>query len=83
LNVDDTYKAIVSIVEDVLQPTQQIDTNTLLTDQGLDSLRMIRLYFALEEELGIKLSHIDLTSTNFATVRQIVDLVQNAREQGA
>lgn len=83
MNTDDTYEAIVAIIEDVLKPAQQIDATILLTDQGLDSLRMIRLYFALEEELGVKLKHSDLTSANFATVRQIVDLVQDAREPGA
>ena len=52
----------------------------LLRDGIIDSLDIVKIVAALEEELNIKFSIDDVSAKNFSSVQSIWNTVQNIRE---
>lgn len=71
--------------EDIIQIIKKMDVDNLpesfaygipLKEQGVDSLDMMSLYFALEEQFGVTLSDENLTHGEWETID---DIVRNVR----
>lgn len=74
-----TEKEILSIIEnnDINVDAKTLDTNTLLTEQGLDSLDMMVILFALEEDYQLKVPDEDLEAGKLASIDRIVKYVND------
>lgn len=61
------------------QPTNEIATESILTDMGIDSLKAINILFELEEEFNIEIPNELIPE--MITVGDIVTCVASLREQ--
>jgi acyl carrier protein len=75
-------KEIVSIIadSDIDVDTEKLDHNEDLTKQGLDSLDMSTILFALEERFSISVSDEDIEANKLSSIDKIVQYV-NARTE--
>ena len=58
--------------------TAIIDPDTSLVDQGIDSLAMLGLLVAIEDELGVELDPEALSDGRLSTPSALYEYVQNA-----
>ena len=72
---------LFEIIEEQLHTTgvELTEDLTLKDDLGADSIDLVELVMALEEEYGIEVSYEELEKT----VKTIGDIVEFLREQGA
>lgn len=68
-----TQKDIISVIADANIPVDinRLDPQKELVKQGVDSLDMMNLLFALEEKFKIKIGEKDIEAGNFATIDKI------------
>ncbi|HQU73946.1 MAG TPA: acyl carrier protein [Calditrichia bacterium] len=72
MTFEDQLKQFIS--QDLLNGRVEVDSeDSLLEDDMVDSLGMLRLVMHIEEKLGIKIPHEDLIIENFHTVGVIVN----------
>lgn len=76
-----TFEDIVSIFEKTgvlsnLNNPKQLKGNTILTDEGFDSLDMVTIFFALEEEYKTKISDDDVPELN--TIDRIINHINQS-----
>ena len=75
----DTIERIIKVFENVFE--DEIDINSvkpdanLVTDIGMNSIGMLYMAMALEEEFGIKFSNSDFDMLN--TVSDVATLIEN------
>ena len=75
----DTIERIITVFENVFE--DEIDINSvkpdanLVTDIGMNSIGMLYMAMALEEEFGIKFSNSDFDMLN--TVSDVAALIEN------
>lgn len=67
-------KIISIIAKQSVVSEQEISKNNLLVVLGIDSLKMVELIVALEDELGITFDDSELDPMNLTTVEAIVNL---------
>lgn len=67
-------KIISIIVKQSVVSEQEISKNDLLVVLGIDSLKMVELIVALEDELGITFDDSELDPMNLTTVEAIINL---------
>jgi acyl carrier protein len=60
-------------------PDELTDDLSLIDQQVLDSLDLLTLISALEEEFDVEVSDEDLIPANFSSIRQIVDYVESRK----
>ena len=75
------FEKLKSIISEVLSVDgEEIDLDTAFVDDlGADSIDLVELVMALEEEYGIEVSYEELEKK----VKTIGDIVEFLREQGA
>lgn len=73
----DTYSKVVSIIGEQLGiPVTSISRESdIVNDLGADSIDVVQLLMALEDECGVTVSEDD--ADRFKTVGDIVDLIDN------
>lgn len=78
---EEIYERIVRIVSDQLgvDPSEVLPQANFVNDLGADSLEIVELVMAVEEEFHIKIS--DETSEEIATVQAVVDYIKAASKQ--
>ncbi|UNL87593.1 phosphopantetheine-binding protein [Priestia koreensis] len=83
INVNDVEikKKIKTLIIEVLDRELNIDDDTDLADEGLDSISTVELILLLEEELKLEVDDSDLIIENFITVNHIVKLLQHYNEK--
>lgn len=65
--------------EDILDHDEAITADTELFDIGLDSMAIMQLQLALEDEFGVAIDPADLSRDNFRTAASIASLVRAKR----
>jgi acyl carrier protein len=60
-------------------PDELTDDLSLIDKQVLDSLDLLTLISALEEEFDLEVSDEDLIPANFSSIRQIADYVDSRK----
>ena len=58
----------------------EIDTDTALTEYGVDSFLLLELIVAMEEMFGAKFEQADITSETLRSVKTLAELIR--RKQG-
>lgn len=76
---EDIRVFIVTRLAPHLEPSRVGEGTPLLEDGVLESLHMLDLVLFLEERFSVRIPPIDITPDNFATIRQIVGLVERCR----
>lgn len=73
----DTYSKVVSIIGEQLGiPVSSINRESdIVNDLGADSIDVVQLLMALEDECGVTVTEDD--ADRFKTVGDIVDLIDN------
>ncbi len=69
---------VVLLRERLLETTSPLDAETDLYTLGLDSMAIMQLLILVEEEYGVQLPESALTRENFATARQLAQLIRAA-----
>ena len=73
------YEKIIKIIR-TINPYEQIAEDTKLIENGiLDSLSILNLITQLEEEFEIEIADDAVKKKNFATVPDIIRLVEKSR----
>jgi len=72
-----TVQDIISIVKQNQMKinADNLDESSPLSEQGVDSLDMISILFAIEEKYGVKISEEDITAGKLASLNAIVEYV--------
>ena len=70
---------VVEIICDqlTLDPSQVTPDSSFLEDLGADSLDIVQLIMALEEEYGVEISDVDAEKNR--TVQDVVDFIDNRK----
>lgn len=58
-------------------PKEQIEENDILKDLGVDSIKMVEIIIALEEDFQINFTETDLNPEKLNTVKDIILLVES------
>lgn len=73
------FRAMASEIAE--QDLSKVGEDDVIADLGMDSLSMLELVGSLEREYDIRIPEEELVSVE--TVRQLIDLVEQARGQSA
>jgi acyl carrier protein len=74
---------ITLISERLLETPASFGTESDLYQHGLDSMAIMQLLVLLEEEYGVAIPESALTRKNFASVRQLANVVGDHAAQAA
>jgi len=55
-----------------------LDPDSPLSDQGIDSLDMISILFALEERYGVKIPEEEISEGRLSTMKTIIEYLNRA-----
>lgn len=75
VEIIEKLKEILSKIKPSLTPDKVTEDSRLVEDMGIDSLTMLLLSLAAENEFGIKFE----AKEPFVTVREVVDYIKNAK----
>ena len=72
-----TKEEIIDIIKkvDVLLNADEIDPDKDLTEQGVDSLDLVNIYFSLEENYSIEITDESIEDQEWSTLNKIVNNV--------
>lgn len=76
---EDIREFIVTRLAPHLTPAEVGEETPLLDEGVLESLHMLDLVLFLEERFRVSIPPIDITPENFATIREIVRLMERSR----
>jgi acyl carrier protein len=77
-SIEDTQKKVVSIIAEKLSiPTENVLQEATFKDLGADSLDVVEIVMAFEENFGIEIKDED--AEKIKTVSEAVALIQNFR----
>ena len=60
---------------------ENIDTETALTEYGVDSFLLLELIVAIEEMFEVKFEQVDITAETLSSVAALVELI-TVKQQG-
>ncbi len=74
--MDDVFEKVKSIIADKLgvEPTSISENSSFIDDLGADSLDVVDIVMAFEDEFGIKVEDEELEK--FSTVKDVVDYIK-------
>ena len=75
--LDRVRKVVVNALN--VKEEEVVESASFQEDLGADSLDVVELAMALEEEFGITLEDTDFSTDTFATVQSIAEFVANKR----
>lgn len=55
---------------------EELDTNTPLSDYGVDSFLLLEVIVAIEEEFGVRIEQSDIRAETLRSVASLTELVQ-------
>lgn len=67
---------VFEIIKDISEKEEIQETDSLETDVGLDSLKMVMLLIDIEESFGIELDESDMNPFDLKTVNDVIKLVK-------
>jgi len=67
---------IIAILQEICSGADIMNSTSLMDDDILDSIGIVRLVDAVETDLGVEISFLDLTPENLNSVEAIVELVK-------
>lgn len=76
--MEDTLALKVKKVVHTLVPDATEDT--VLYEQGLDSIKVIQLITALEKEFGITFTNAEMNAQNFRSLKDIYTIIKSKLE---
>jgi len=74
-------KVIETVAELSFIPADDINQDDTLTSLGFDSLKMVELIVALEDEFNIVFNDSDLNPENLTAVESIINLIEKHTEE--
>jgi acyl carrier protein len=80
MSTSDTAARIRELLSTVVEIEVESDDDDIFETGRLDSLGLVELIFAIEEQLGVALALDQLEVEEFRTVRSIVALVSSAQQ---
>ncbi len=74
--MDDVFEKVKSIIADKLgvEPTSISENSSFIDDLGADSLDVVDIVMAFEDEFGIKVEDEELEK--FSTVKDVMDYIK-------
>ena len=63
------------IEETLIEPSSDLTEDSDLFSEGLDSMGIMQLIIALEQQFDIQFESSDITKEQFGTIRKIADLI--------
>lgn len=69
------FQTVREAVVTVMKRNVELNANTKLSDEGLDSITTVRLLVQLEKKLSIQFREEDLTLDNFVTISSIMAML--------
>ncbi|EFM09697.1 hypothetical protein PaecuDRAFT_3746 [Paenibacillus curdlanolyticus YK9] len=69
------FQTVREAVVTVMKRNVELNENTKLSDEGLDSITTVRLLVQLEKKLSIQFREEDLTLDNFVTISSIMAML--------
>jgi acyl carrier protein len=72
-------QTIEQVVASIISPDRAIEPDDFLPDLGLDSVRTVEVFVALEDALGLRFPDEALSIENFDSVRHMLRLVNQVR----
>lgn len=73
---------IKNIIINKFNIEKEFDYNTLLTDIGIDSLKIIELVLAIEEQYGFEFEDDKLSYQTLRSIDSISEYVFNCKKEG-
>ena len=67
---------VFEIIKDISEKEEIQETDSLETDVGLDSLKMVMLLISIEERFAIELDESDMNPFDLQTINDVVKLVE-------
>ena len=67
---------VFEIIRDISEKEEIQETDSLETDVGLDSLKMVMLLIDIEESFEIELDESDMNPFDLQTVNDVIKLVE-------
>ena len=73
--MEDTLLRLIR--DDLLGHDGPMDTDADLFELGLDSMAIMQLQLAIEDEFGVTIEPVDLSRDNFRTITHIATLIRS------